>query len=398
MNLLHKLSRGYCLALLSSLFIISILDTQAQELQINHGPYLQYVTTTEATVVWTTNKNSISWVEFYEEDGSNFYAKERPKAFASEDGLKTIGKIHKVTLEGLKPTTKYAYRVYSHEVVAHKQRNSLLGETTATRVYKSRPLYFSTLDPDQESTSFVLLTDVHEQPDKVGALLEDTDFESTDFVIMDGDFMNDFNEEKNLFEGSIDTLTQIFAKELPLYIVRGNHETRGVMGHLLKDYFHFPDGKYYYTFSYGDTFFIVLDSGEDKADSDIEYSGLVDFDAYRTKEAEWLNRVVNSEQYRKARHRIVFSHIPPYGGGQWHGDIEMQNKFVPILNKAGIDLMICGHTHRYSFVEANPGRNEFPILICSNTAKANVQVTPEKITVTTVDMNKKVLSTLVFDK
>lgn len=385
------------IAFVAVLCVTAFFESNGQSLEIDHGPYLQYPTTNEVTIVWTTTKKSIAWVEFYEEDGTNFYQTERTKVFAAEDGLKTIGKIHKVTLEGLKPATKYAYRVYAQEVIAHKQRNSLFGEVVATRVYKKEPLYFTTLDPNQKNTSFVLMTDIHEQPDKVGRLLEDTDFESTDFVIMDGDFMSDFNEEKNLFTGSIDTLTQIFAKEKPLYIVRGNHETRGVLAHTLKNYFHFPNGKYYYTFTYGDSFFIVLDSGEDKADSDIEYSGLVDFDKYRTKEMLWLEEVVNSPEYQNARHKIVFSHIPPFGGGNWHGDVEMQNKFVPVLNKANIDLMICGHTHRYSYVPANTYANEFPILICSNSAKSNVQIGADKITVTTVDVNKKVLSRLEFE-
>ncbi|MBA7558013.1 hypothetical protein ES705_50801 [subsurface metagenome] len=43
----------------------------------------------------------------------------------------------------------------------------------------------------------------------------------------------------------------------------------------LKNYFHFPQNNYYYTFSSGNTLFIVLDGGEDKPDSDIEYSELI---------------------------------------------------------------------------------------------------------------------------
>lgn len=371
---------------------------QAQSLKIKNGPYLQYITQNEATIIWTTNKNSISWVEFYKEDASNFYEMERPKVYASQDGLKSIGKIHKVTLTKLDSNTKYAYRVYSREVLKHKQQNSLFGNTIATRVYKKSPLYFNTLNPDQKKTSFTVLSDIHENPDKVGKLLEDTDFDKTDFVINNGDFMNNFDGEKNLFSGSIDTLTQIFAKEIPLYIVRGNHETRGVMASKLKDYFHFPNGKYHYSFIYGETFFIVLDGGEDKADTDIEYSNLADFDSYRTQEAAWLKQVINSEAFKKARYSIVFSHIPPYGGGKWHGDVELQNKFVPILNEAKIDLMICGHTHRYSYVEPNKNKNNFPILICGNNNKINIEINTDVITATSVGLDKKVISTLTFEK
>lgn len=379
------------LFMLFAFVLCSCNIANAQSLNINHGPYLQYVTPTEATIVWTTNTNSIAWVEFFKKDDSNFYATERPKVFAAEDGLKTIGKIHKVTLTNLEPNTTYAYRVYAREVLAHKQQNSLFGETVATRVYLRQPLYFKTLPQKQEEVSFVLLTDTHEKPQKIASLLEDTNFDQTDFVIIDGDFMNNFDEEKNLFEGGVDTLTEIFAKEKPLYMVRGNHETRGVMGIHLKDYFHFPNGKYYYTFSYGDSFFIVLDGGEDKADSDIEYSDLAAFDPYRSQQAQWLKKVLASETFKQAKHTVVFSHIPPYGGGNWHGDIELQKKFVPLLNKAGIDLMICGHTHAYKFVPAETGKNQFPILICDNDAKVVVNISPQGITTTTVGLDKKVI-------
>lgn len=316
--------------------------------------------------------------------------------FASQDGLKNIGKIHKVTLTNLKSNTKYAYRIYSREVLKHNQQNSLFGNTVATRVYKNRPLYFNTLNPDQKKIYFIVISDIHENSDKVGKLLEDTNFDKTDFVISNGDFMNNFDGVKNLFSGSIDTLTQIFAKETPLYIVRGNHETRGVMASKLKDYFHFPNGKYHYSFSYGETFFIVLDGGEDKADSDIEYSSLADFDTYRSEEAQWLKNITNSDDFKKSKQRIVFSHIPPYGGGNWHGDIESQKKFVPILNQAKIDLMICGHTHRYSFVKPNDKENNFPILICGNKNKIIVEIDSISIKATSIDIDKKTISTLIF--
>lgn len=381
---------------LTALLCFTSKTVQSQSLRINHGPYLQYVTPTEATLVWTTNKNSMAWVEFYKMDKSTYYAKERPKVFAAEDGLKTIGKIHKVTLESLEPNTTYAYRIYAREVLEHKQQNSLFGETVATRVYLREPLYFTTLKTTPDEVNFVLLTDTHEKPKKIGSLLKNTNFNKTDFVIIDGDFMNNFDEEKNLFQGGLDTLTQIFAKEKPLYLVRGNHETRGVMGSQLKNYLHLPHGKYYYTFSYGDSFFIVLDAGEDKADSDIEYSSLAAFDSYRTKQANWLKKVLESEKFRQAKHKIVFSHIPPYGGSNWHGDIELQKKFVPLLNKAEIDIMICGHTHRYNFVPAKKGKNQFPILICDNDAKVNVTINTKGITATTIGLDKKVISTLNF--
>ncbi len=48
-------------------------QVNGQRLEISHGPYLQYLTTNEVTVVWTTTVDCISWIEAFEEDGTNFY-------------------------------------------------------------------------------------------------------------------------------------------------------------------------------------------------------------------------------------------------------------------------------------------------------------------------------------
>ena len=50
----------------------------------------------------------------------------------------------------------------------------------------------------------------------------------------------------------------------------------------------FREDKYYYSFNHGPVHIIVLDTGEDKADSHPVYAGLADFDKYRDSQAEWL--------------------------------------------------------------------------------------------------------------
>ena len=56
----------------------------------------------------------------------------------------------------------------------------------------------------------------------------------------------------------------------------------------MRHYLDQPEGRYYYSFSRGPVSFVVLDSGEDKPDDAPVYAGLADFDAYRSKQAEWL--------------------------------------------------------------------------------------------------------------
>src|SRR5690606_8580950 len=114
----------------------------------------------------------------------------------------------------------------------------------------------------------------------------------------------------------------------------------------------------------GPVCFIVLDSGEDKPDSDIEYSGLSAFDNYRTKQAEWLEEALQTPAYVNALYKVVICHMPPFGG--WHGEQEVAEKFVPLLNQAGAQIMLSGHLHRH--IKRMPGDSgyAFPVLVNSN--------------------------------
>ena len=381
-----------------TIFLIVALPqfSSGQSLKITHGPFIQHLTTDSVTVNWSTSEDCISWVEYYEDDGSNFYLKDRDKVYNSLDGLKNIGKTHMVSLLNLKPDTKYAYRIYSQKVT----EDGHLTKVVATKVYKNEPLYFTTIEPDKKDISCIVLSDMHEDASKTAKLLENVKWNKTDFVLLNGDFLNNFNEDEDLY-AVIDTCVDVFAKEKPLYIVRGNHETRGLKARDLNKHFHFPDNKYYYTFSIGTSFFIVLDSGEDKPDSDIEYSGMADFDSYRSEQAKWLSKIVETDEFKKSEHKIVFMHIPPFleeRGDEWHGEIEIRNKFVPILNKADIDLMLCGHKHLYSFVPKKAGENNFPIIVADNNSKVNLTINSNGIKAEIIDIDSNVISGLFFEK
>lgn len=93
-----------------------------------------------------------------------------------------------------------------------------------------------------------------------------------------------------------------------------------------------------------------MDTGEDKPDSDIEYAGITVYDEYRTEQAEWLRRVLDSKEYKDAPFKIIVAHIPPIGG--WHGNLEVEQKFMPLLRDAKPDVMLCGHLHRFIHQDA----------------------------------------------
>ena len=178
--------------------------------------------------------------------------------------------------------------------------------------------------------------------------------------------------------------------EIPFFYARGNHETRGLFFAHYRDYFPSPTGQTYYSFQAGPVFFIVLDGGEDKPDSDIEYNGLGGFDTYRAQEAEWLKETLNSDACKNAAYRVVVIHIPP-GYSAWYGPIESKRLFVPLLNEAKIDLMLCGHLHKHLYVPAGENGCNFPVLINSNVEGAYIHAGEKEMEVTVKDKDHKVL-------
>ncbi|SMO51825.1 Purple acid Phosphatase, N-terminal domain [Saccharicrinis carchari] len=337
---------------------------------ITHGPYLQALTESEVTIVWTTNRKAISWVELAPDDDTHYYQTERPRSYAESYGFKSVDSVHAVTLSGLNPNTTYRYRIYSQEVLSHVGTKVLYGDIAASNVYRQKPLKFTTSNPSNSEVSFLVLNDIHGNNDLMETLLENTDWEQTDMVFFNGDMTNDIRSEQQLFGDFLDKAVELFAGETPMYYARGNHETRGNFATTFPRYFPTPTNQLYYMFRQGPVCFVVLDSGEDKPDSDLEYSGIVAFDNYRTQQAEWLKKAVKQDVFRDASYRVVIVHMPPFGG--WHGEEEVARKFVPVLNDAGIDVMLCGHLHRHVHKKAGEGQ-KFPVIANSNKAIIKAQ-------------------------
>src|SRR5699024_1412140 len=221
--------------------------------------------------------------------------------------------------------------------------------------------------------SFTVVNDIHEDPDALEDLLGHVNLEERDFVIFNGDMMTHINSEEHMFKGFVDRAVELFASEIPFFYARGNHETRGPFSTRFMEYFPTSSDKPYYTLRHGPVYFLFLDGGEDKPDSDIEYGGLSYFDPYRHEQAEWLKKIVASDEFKQAPHRVAIIHIPPFTS-TWHGTLQVEELFAPILNEAGIDLMISGHTHRHGFIPKGEKGNQFPILINGNREVLDAQV------------------------
>lgn len=381
------------------LFLFSLLlnlPAFAQEdIRITHAPYLQNLGESEVTIVWTANKPSIGWVELAPDDGSHFYRTERPKFFNAKNGIKLTSTVHSVRLTGLQPGTRYRYRVYSQEVVSHVGWRVTYGNVAATSVYGKQPLAFKTSDHNRQSVNFAMINDIHGKSDVLEKLVSHCDLKTTDMFLFNGDMVSIFNSEKEIFDGFMDKATELFASELPMYYTRGNHETRGSFATAFQDYFSPKQEHIYYMFRQGPVCFVILDSGEDKPDSDLEYAGITVYDQYRTEQAEWLAKVLESKEYKEAPFKVVVCHIPPFGG--WHGDQEVAEKFIPLLNKADVDIMLCGHLHRYVRNEPKDGVR-FPVIVNSNNTILKAEAQLGKLSIKILDLEGKEVDKLTLSK
>ena len=348
---------------LSCLLFIALCATAQEQFTITHGPYIQHLGKNGVTIVWTTNKDAVSWVELAPNDSTLFYLKERSKIYSAEFGFKDVSKVHAIRINNLTPGVKYRYRIYSQEVLKHEGTKLQYGGFAATNVFNNKPLEFTTIDPTKANLSFLMVNDMHGNNEMLENLLKKADFQNSDCIFFNGDMVSDLTSEDQIFKGFMDVAVRLFAREKPMYYARGNHETRGNFANALPKYLPSPTGKLYYMLRQGPVCFVILDCGEDKPDSDIEYSGIVAFDQYRDEEGKWLKEALKSKEFVESPFKIVIVHMPPFGG--WHGEDEMAKKFVPLLNDAGIDIMLCGHLHKYLYQKQQNWIN-FPVIVNSN--------------------------------
>jgi predicted phosphodiesterase len=255
--------------------------------------------------------------------------------------------------------------VYAEEVLNHQGNEVTYGRTAATNAYTARPLAFTTNDRHKSSVSFAVLNDIHERTADIPVLLNNADYSKRDMIIYNGDMVSSFDSEDQIFKYFMDESVKLFAGRQPLYYARGNHETRGVFATSFQKYFCPQEPHLYFTVRQGPACFVFLDTGEDKPDNDIEYSGITDYDNYRTEQAHWLAGVLQSKDYTEAKFKIIVCHMPPVDEEPiWHGQAEVLNKFVPLLNKAHVTVMLCGHLHFYLYKAPSKEIN-FPIIVNS---------------------------------
>lgn len=375
--------------------LLAVLYTaSAQSYTFNHGPYLQELSEHAVTFVFTTSDKGFSWVEVKPDGG------EAERHYTVRNGLRdAYNTFNVIRVENLRPDTRYQYRLCSKQIADFQPYKVTFGDSIVSPWRR-----FSTPDPKATACSFIALSDMHQQPDKLGRLLNQAGVGSADMIFYVGDMMNYYDNEETPFRSFIDKSVELFASEKPFVLVRGNHETRGNMAREYARYVPKSSGKYYGAYRVGDIMFIVLDCGEDKPDDFWVYAGLTDFDGYRTEQAAWFGELIRSKAYKSAKWRIVMNHFPPLShmesdNPERHGIQDITDKFLPLYNQAKIDLMISGHTHVYEFMSPDKyDRLTFPVIVNSTESVARIDIDGRTLKAKVTDTGGNTLKEFTISK
>jgi uncharacterized protein (TIGR03437 family) len=290
-------------------------------------PYVQNVRRTRATIRWTSLNPGFASVLIRNPSGvERTFDCYSIEFTPGQTGLPYTYFRHAALLTGLEPGTAYSYRVLLDGQVFDAQTE----------------LSFRTAGVP--SFTFLALGDTGAGTREQEMLAQRMQLEpQAALVVHTGDlaYPSGFYEA---YENRYFDYYHALMRRVPFYPCPGNHdyyETRAnpyVSVHDLPADGVIPrDQGRYYSFDWGDTHFISLDTNEPLTEA---ASGRGDM-------LRWLEQDLAAT---KKFWRIVFFHHPPYAFGPNSAEVEsarVRTHIVPILERYGVPFVLNGHEHSY---------------------------------------------------
>ncbi len=224
---------------------------------------------------------------------------------------------HTAVLRGLRPGTRYEYRVGS---LADGQR--------------SQPARFRTA-PDSGAFSFMYMGDVQHGFEEWGHLLARAFERNPDaaFCLIAGDLVN-MGTQRDSWDRFFAGAGDVF-RWRPVLPVIGNHEGQGNRGPwMYTRLFALPEnGSVYippeesYSVRYGDALIVALNSSQRPAE-----------------QAEWLDHLLSDTD---ATWKIVSFHHPPYPSRANRHHERIRQVWGEVFDRHHVDLVLSGHDHAY---------------------------------------------------
>ncbi|MFV0417592.1 MAG: endonuclease/exonuclease/phosphatase family protein [Dysgonomonas sp.] len=349
-------------------------------------PYLQNPSTDGMTIMWHTNVPCRSWVEY----GTDTTNMRRVRTFIEGEAMAN-NTVNRIRIENLIPGTKYYYRAISQEITLYQPYSKEFGDTVRTPIYS-----FTTWDNNNKDFTALIFNDIHDNYslfDKLYAQVKDTAY---DVVFFNGDCIADVQSEAIAVRSISHYIGGVDGSNIPTIFIRGNHETRGAYSMFLWNLLEKKGGAHTYgAFNIGDTRFVLLDCGEDKPDDHWVYYDMNDFTQYRLDQAEFLKKEITSNEFKKAKKRVLIHHIPIYGE---HLDKYRPCKdlWEPILSKAKFNISLNAHTHRFEYISIGKNKNIYPVIIGGGNDEKSATVSVlqkkgDKMTIKVLNANGNIL-------
>ena len=367
-------------------------------------PYVTNVSQTSFDVVFRTMDKAMCFLEVGMDDGTVWYKQEHRRYYDDRLGRHFVGYEHRISVGDLTPGVQYRYRVFVCQVQddtnAYKysfENPVAWNPTWGTGVHYARTCTVRTLDSKADSCRFSMVCDMHFDAAKYHTLMDNMP-KGNDFIMLCGDIVSHSSSIDTVLKYTLEPIERLSCV-YPLFYARGNHDGRGADWYRLPEFFPTNTGEFYYTFRHGPVAFVVLDAGEDKPDSDIEYSGTASYDSYRQGELQWLKKAVNDAEFKSAPFKVCIIHIPTLSSdNSWYSQDWICRNFVPVLEKAGIDLMLSGHHHKYIFSKEKEDGCSYPVIVNSNAERLDFVATSKSITVNTFDKDNNPVHSMVTGK
>lgn len=354
--------------------------------KVIHGPYVSNPDKNSVSISWATAGKVPAFLQ-YREKNSNADWK---KVYSNQiNGILKHDNAHFVNLTDLEEGKEYEYELFYLSCV--------IQQPTSAKIRRS----FKMPQENLQNFSFFCMTDIHSDVKTLSGNLKSEAAKKADFQVLLGDLLSHAAGRESLYNGIIDPIVREQQTEdfdRPLVFVRGNHEQLGVYASEYFTVMKHPSDKTYYSFSYGNTFFIALDCGDDMPDNGKDYFSN---DKLQAEEKAFLEQTVKSDAYKNAKFRIIMLHMPPipFEKGMY---LNVYSMLSPLVNaEITPDLLLCGHMHQYMRVEANqtayhPNTDSnharknpevfklpFTMLSLYNPSGTSVEVSPSEITVNT---------------
>jgi acid phosphatase type 7 len=272
-------------------------------------PYVQGVTASSAVICWVSEHPGSGVVE---------YGK-TPDLGRKETDLR-IRRRHVVALAGLDPGSPYHYRVGG------------AGESSSKASLRTAPV------GEDSRFDFAVVGDSGSGGKgqlAVAALLGRLE---PDLVLHTGDVVYPAGQERH-YDRRFFAPYQNLIKTVPVFPVLGNHDVMRGDGTAFLENFHPPlqsprSTKRYYSFDWGNTHFVALDSEL--------YHGDRGSDPKRQK--DFLEQDLAAS---RKRWKVAFLHRSPYGSSRHGGDGRVKEDLEPLFARHGVDLVFSGHDHVY---------------------------------------------------